>query len=287
MSKAQQISEIIEKIGWGKYNLYLFLIIALTCMLIFYGAALGSITAKEAAKEWGMSKFAMSQLGTAQLGGLFIGSFMWGYIANHYGRILVLKICLVISIVTYLVYTFSVDYYMAISIIFLQGIGFAGMLSTAPPTYYECCPPKKAWTMVLVSWSLCFGLILGNFIAFLTVIAGDAGVGRWRWVSGVGCVLSILALIGSHWLLESPRYLDLKGQGAKAREVLKEIASWNKAYDSPQMETPIITYNSNIQEDEELEIEELIKPAEKVEFKELFCIHHIKKSTALAAVISI
>lgn len=285
MSKAQKISEIIERIGWGKYNIYLFIMIAFTCMLIFYGAALGAITTREAEKDWGLDKFIMSQLGTAQLSGLFLGSFFWGNIANHHGRIMVLRICLCITFVTFLIFTFSFDFFMAISIIFIQGIGFAGMLSTAPATYYECCPPKKAWTMVLVSWSLCLGLILGNLVAFITVFTGDYGIARWRWVSGVGTVLSLITLFLSYWVLESPRYLDLRGRSAEAQEVLKTIAKWNKSTDSGKIDTPIITFNSNVQSDEEeLEIDELIKPAEKVEFRELFCVHHIKKSLALAAV---
>lgn len=285
MSKAQQISEIIDRIGWGKYNTYLFFVIAMSCMLIFMGAALGSVTSKEAANEWGMSKFAMGQIGTSQLSGLFFGSFCWGWLANHHSRIIVLQTCLVICVVTFLLFALAVDYYMVIAVVFFQGFGFAGILSTAPPTYYECCPPKKTWTMVLISWSFCFGLILGNFVAFLTVILGDRGIARWRWVSGTCCVLSIITLFSSYWLLESPRFLDLKGKGAQASEVLKTIAEWNKSSNVGKIETPIITYNSNIQEDEEIEIEELIKPAEKVAFKELFSIHHFKKSLSLAAVL--
>ena len=285
MSKAQQISEIIEKIGWGRYNIYLFIVMALSCMLIFFGAALGSITTKEAANLWGVSKFAMGQIGTSQLGGLFIGSFMWGWIANHYGRILVLRICLLICCMTFLIFTFAVDYYMLILVVFLQGIGFAGILSTAPPTYYECCPPKKTWTMVLISWSLSFGLIFANLIALLTVVFGDHGIDRWRWVSGVGTVCSVITFISCFWVMESPRYLELKGKSPEANEVLKTIARWNKSKYDTKIAIPIISYNSNIQEDLEDEIEELIKPAEKVEFKELFSIHHYKKSLCLASVL--
>ena len=286
MSNSKGITKIIEDIGWGRFNIYLYSTCSLCCFLIFYGAALGSITIKEASKDWNVSRFLLAQVGTSQLFGIFVGSFFWGQIGNHHGRVLVIRYCVGFSFISYLLFTFSIDLYMAIAIIFIQGFGFAGLLGAAAPIYLEFCPSKQAWTTVLLTWVMYCGFVVANIVALLTVVIGNHGIDRWRWVSGVGALVSLVVLALTYWLIESPRFLDLKGRTDEAQIVLNKIAKWNGLKDPLLLEKQINTYASNIPmvETDESIISDFVKPAEKVSFSELFSKHHIKKSLALAMV---
>ncbi|MCO4865443.1 aromatic acid/H+ symport family MFS transporter [Cupriavidus sp. WGlv3] len=200
--------------------------IVVLCFLIvavdgFDTAAIGFI-APAIRAEWQLTPAQLAPLFGAGLGGLMAGAFLFGPLADRFGR----KGVLVLSVLCFgaasLASAWSPDLWTLVLLRFITGLGLGGAMPNAITLTSEFCPEKRR--SFLVTTMFC-GFTLGSALGGLAS-AGLIDAFGWRSVLVAGGVLPLVLAVALVWLLpESVRYLVMTG---KSRErivaTLRKIA---------------------------------------------------------------
>lgn len=173
--------------------------------------------------------------------GCIIGGAMAGFISKSIGR----KNGLIIAAVAFLLSAigawrpeelnifgtlpvFSFFFYRIIGGI---GVGIASMIS---PMYIAEIAPAESRGK-LVSWNqfaIIFGMQVIYFVNYFIARQGNDTwliEEGWRWMFFSGAIPAVLFLILLFFVPETPRYLVMKGQDAKALKVLRKISGSDNA----------------------------------------------------------
>ncbi|MFJ4290822.1 MFS transporter [Cupriavidus sp. NPDC089707] len=200
--------------------------IVVLCFLIvavdgFDTAAIGFI-APAIRAEWQLPPAQLAPLFGAGLGGLMAGAFLFGPLADRFGRKGVLVLSVLFFGAASLASAWSQDLWTLVLLRFLTGLGLGGAMPNAITLTSEFCPDKRR--SFLVTTMFC-GFTLGSAFGGLAS-AGLIDAFGWRSVLVVGGVLPLLLAVALVWMLpESVRYLVMTG---KSRErivaTLRKIA---------------------------------------------------------------
>jgi AAHS family 4-hydroxybenzoate transporter-like MFS transporter len=187
----------------------------------FDTAAIGFI-APAIRAEWGLSPAQLAPVFGAGLAGLMAGAFLFGPLADRFGRKTILLVCVAFFGAASLVSAYSTSVDMLIVLRFLTGLGLGGAMPNSVTLSSEYAPEKHR--SVLVTTMFC-GFTLGSALGGVAAaqIVADYG---WRAVLVIGGVLP-LALVPLLWLTlpESVRYLVMKGlKPEQVRHTLQRIA---------------------------------------------------------------
>lgn len=153
--------------------------------------------------EYGISRSTAALLPLVALTGTTIGSFLWGWLADVYGRrvsILLSTILFTSTAICGAMPSFGWNMVMC----FLMGVSAGGMLPVVYTLLAEVMPPRhRSWILVLVGGT---GLIGGYLAASAAAHAFEPTFG-WRvlWLQGFPSALLLLAL--AKLIPESPRFL--------------------------------------------------------------------------------
>lgn len=153
------------------------------------------------------------------MGGTTIGSFVWGWLADIYGRrvsILLSTILFVSTSICGAMPSFGWNLVMC----FLMGCSAGGMLPVVYTLLAEIMPPRhRSWVLVLVGGT---GLVGGYLAASATAHVLEPLFG-WRslWLQGFPTGLLLLAL--ARWIPETPRFLLDRGMHAELAEMSRRF----------------------------------------------------------------
>ena len=200
--------------------------IVVLCFLIvaidgFDTAAIGFI-APAIRAEWQLTPAHLAPLFGAGLGGLMAGAFLFGPLADRFGR----KTVLVLSVLCFgaasLASAWSPGLWELIALRFLTGLGLGGAMPNAITLTSEFCPDKRR--SFLVTTMFC-GFTVGSALGGLASAALIEAFG-WRSVLLIGGVLPLaLSVLLVRLLPESVRYLVVKGRdNDRVRATLRRIA---------------------------------------------------------------
>lgn len=156
--------------------------------------------------------------GAATLVGIFIGTALFGYVADLFGRKL-LFIINIISIALCSVITMFVATPLQLVIMrFIIGVVIGADYPIATSMMAEFSPAKqRAWTMGFIAAMWYVGATAADLVGyFLHDIEGG-----WRWMLGSAFIPCVIILFGRFHLPESPRWLLQKGRIKEYKEVLK------------------------------------------------------------------
>ncbi|WP_324808624.1 MFS transporter [Sphingomonas sp. LY29] len=160
------------------------------------------------ASEYGIARSQAAWLPFVALAGTTVGSFVWGWLADIYGRrasILLSTILFVATSVCGAMPAFEWNLLMC----FLMGCSAGGMLPVVYTLLAEIMPPKhRSRVLVLVGG---VGLVGGYLAASAAANMFEPTYG-WRslWLQGFPTGLLLLAL--ARWIPESPRFLMEQGR---------------------------------------------------------------------------
>ncbi|MDB5933217.1 MAG: aromatic acid/H+ symport family transporter [Massilia sp.] len=158
--------------------------------------------------EWHLAGAALAPLFGAGLFGLMAGAFIFGPLADRFGRKPILVLSVAFFGLTSLASMFSTGPDMLMVLRFLTGLGLGGAMPSAITLTSEYCPKARRSTLVtLMFCGFTVGSALGGLIAaqLLPVIG-------WRGVLCIGGVAPLLlAPLLALALPESLRFLVAKG----------------------------------------------------------------------------
>jgi len=193
-----------------------------------------SFIAPQVAREWGLGPRMLGLTISAAIFGMLLGTYVFGAIADRYGRRLAFQWTVgIFSLLTALAAGASTVWQL-IAARFGAGLGIGGSIPVETSVLTEFTP--AAWRgRALALWGIF--LPLGGFVAPLCVTAMPPQLG-WRGLLLLGGIPGILVLIARRAVPETPQYLATKGRMAEARVAVAWIANRSDE-PPPSVESPV------------------------------------------------
>lgn len=183
-------------------------------------ATLGFVTPGMRA-EYGVDDAMVAWLPFAALVGTAVGSFIWGALADVYGRRATILLSSVIFIGTSICGAMP-DFWWNVLMCLLMGMAAGGMLPVTYALLAEIMPTRhRGWCLVLIGG---IGAV-GGYLAASVLSALLQPEFGWRimWFLNLPTGLLLIAL--SPLLPESARFLQQMGRGAEARAMLARFGA--------------------------------------------------------------
>ncbi|HYC95526.1 MAG TPA: MFS transporter, partial [Sphingomicrobium sp.] len=165
--------------------------------------------------EYGISKATVAWFPFTALVGTTIGSFVWGWLADVYGRRVSILLSTILFVSTSMCGAMPL-FELNLLMCFLMGCSAGGMLPVVYTLLAEIMPPRhRSWVLVLVGGT---GLIGGYLAASGAAHAFEPAFG-WRilWLQGFPTGILLLAL--ARFIPESPRFLAERGRIAELADM--------------------------------------------------------------------
>ncbi len=159
-------------------------------------------------REYGIERSTAALLPLVALTGTTVGSFLWGWLADIYGRRVSIMLSTILFVSTSICGAMP-DFEWNLLMCFLMGCSAGGMLPVVYTLLAEIMPPRhRSWVLVLVGGT---GLVGGYLAASGAAHQFEPEFG-WRvlWLQGFPTGLLLLAL--SRFIPESPRFLAEQGR---------------------------------------------------------------------------
>ena len=196
-----------------------------------------SFIAPRVAREWGLGPRMLGLVISAAIFGMLLGTYIFGAIADRYGRRLAFQYTVgIFSLLTALAGA-ATSLWQLIAARCGAGIGIGGSIPVETSVLTEFTP--AVWRgRALALWGIF--LPLGGFVAPLCVAVMPTQWG-WRGLLFLGGVPGILVLIARRAIPETPQYLAAKGRMREARAAVAWIANRS---DEPPLTVEIPTEKS-------------------------------------------
>ena len=171
------------------------------------------------AREYGIARSTAAWLPFVALVGTTVGSFVWGWLADVYGRRVSILLSTILFVSTSICGAMPV-FQLNLLMCFLMGASAGGMLPVVYTLLAEVMPPKhRSWVLVLVGGT---GLVGGYLAASAAAHLFEPLFG-WRslWLQGFPTGILLLAL--ARLIPESPRFLAEQGRTAELRDMERKF----------------------------------------------------------------
>lgn len=206
-------------LGTAHWGLMSVLVIALI-IDIMKPATLG-FTLPGMMSEYHVAKATVSAFPFSALTGTVIGSIIWGWLADVYGRKATILLSAVMFVGTSICGAMP-SLWWNVGMCFMMGVAAGGMLPVTYALLAEMMPSKhRGWALVLVGG---LGAVGGYFAAssFSAVLQPFFG---WRilWVLNLPTGLSLVLL--SVFIPESAKFLLARGRREEARRIMERFGS--------------------------------------------------------------
>ncbi|OLL22601.1 High-affinity glucose transporter [Neolecta irregularis DAH-3] len=155
--------------------------------------------------------------------GAFFGAAMAGWLADRYGRVRTIFIGAVICTNGCALQASGQNFVMILFGRLIAGFSI-GQLSMIVPMYQaEISPPKhRGFLSGLQQQMIGLGFIASNWVGYGSAhVKGSAF--QWRFPLAVQCCFSIMLIVFTFFLPESPRYLVKMNRGDEAKQVLRRL----------------------------------------------------------------
>ena len=220
---------------YNRYVIFICLVAAIGGFLFGFDTAVISGVLTFVVKNFGFNAFMEGWFVSSALLGCIIGVIISGKLSDWSGRKLVMLLSATLFFLSAIGCMLSANSFWLIAFRIVGGLGI-GVASMICPLYIsEISPPAFRGRMVaLYQLAITIGIVAAyfsnsvllklsfnqNFIGFLHFIIVK---NVWRAMIGCGLIPSLIFLIGLFFIPESPRWLVLKKQTEKAKNILLKI----------------------------------------------------------------
>ena len=167
--------------------------------------------------EYVVSKATVAWLPFAALFGTVVGSVIWGWLADLYGRRASILLSAVMFVGTAICGAMP-DFWWNVGMCFLMGAAAGGMLPVAYALLAETMPSReRGWVLVLVG-----GLgAVGGYLAASGCAAWLEPIFSWRILWFLNLPTGLILIFLNAFIPESPKYLAAHGRIAEAIRTLR------------------------------------------------------------------
>ncbi|CAB3227017.1 unnamed protein product [Arctia plantaginis] len=222
----------MNKAGFGLYGVMTTALAGLT--MIAYSSTVygGTFIVPTSACELGTTPHQQGILAAGPMAGLLLGSMVWSYLADKRGRRTMILIALMLSSVSNIIGTISVNWIMLMICQFISALLASGLYSMSMTYLSESVPKSNRSSAVLIVSSVM--LITQGLLALLAIPIIPLrfsyylpGLGiywnSWRLLMLMFSVPQVITAICYYFMQESPKFVFTKGDEAKALAILQTI----------------------------------------------------------------
>ncbi len=160
----------------------------------------------------------------AFFGGLFIGTFALGFVADRFGRRVIFTTSLLWYSVASATMAFQTDALHVCLWRFLAGIGVGVELVTIDTYISELVPKHLRGRAFAFNQTLQFAVIpVVALLAYLLVPLAPLGLSGWRWVVLIGSAGAVIVWFIRRAVPESPRWLATHGHLEEADRITRDL----------------------------------------------------------------
>jgi len=192
-----------------------------------------------------------------------------GPLSDRFGRRTILRYAAVLYTLSAIGSAFAPSFIWLVVARMVGGFGVGASLILAPMYIAEMAPPRIRGRLVSFNQlNIVIGISLAFFTNYLILqfAKSDASWAQslgfnqynWRWMLGLEALPAILYYLGLFFVPKSPRWLILKGEFEKAKEVMSRF---NSEKDTEEVIAQMIEKNNNPGVKKEGKISDLFKPA--------------------------
>lgn len=226
------IDEALAQGGAGRFQKRLLAIFGLVWAADAMQVIAVGFAAPSVAATFGLERPAALQIGTLFFLGMFVGAFVFGRIADRWGRRSVLIATVAADTVFGIASVFAPSFETLLILRFLTGVAVGGTLPVDYAMMAEFLPPKNRgrWLVLLEGfWAV------GTIVVALTawIAASNGATAPWRWIFLIAAMPALIGVFLRIWVPESPMYLLKSGQQDKARAVVNRVLATNGAAPLP------------------------------------------------------
>ena len=222
--KPVEMEQAFQMIGFGWFQLRFFIICGLPWMADAVEVTLISFIGGIVERDLNATPAQASLVVAGVFMGMFIGAFLWGVVADLYGRLAAFWGGVLLTFLAGVASAFAPTFEVLGLCRVLVGVGAAsGHVSTT--ILMEFMP--KQYRSASAALLGCFWTIGVLFEAGLALVTLEILELHWSWLLGLTAVPVGLIMFCAPLIPESPRYLLKVGRKDKAVEVLRYVASVN------------------------------------------------------------
>jgi putative MFS transporter len=185
-------------------------------------------------KEYGLRRSEIATLPFVAITGTVLGSLLWGYVADVFGRRSTILFTALMYIATSIC-GFMPSYEWNLAMCFLMGTAAGGMLPIVYSLMSESIPARqRGWLLVLQSGlAAALGYIIASGATSLLVPHLS-----WRVLWLLGAPTGVLLVVLTRWIPESPRFLLACGRDEEAARVMSRYGVRAVPAEPAPAETP-------------------------------------------------
>lgn len=210
------IGEAIDRSPLTKRLVFIIAVAAGGYFFDSFDISIMSYAMPSVAREFHLAPQQLGLVGSAGLAGMAVGSLIWGWAADRWGRRLIFAFTVLVFSLFTGVAAFSYSAGFLISARFLTGLGLGGTIPIDSALVAEYTPARLRGR---TGGTLPFAWPVGIFVAAGVGLAVVPTIG-WRWLFVVGALPALLVYAISRGVPESPRWLAGQGRHEEARRSL-------------------------------------------------------------------
>lgn len=198
---------------------FLALVAAMGGFLFGYDTAVINGAEQQIQRVWSLSSVMHGWVMSSALWGTVLGALFGGRVTDRLGRKRTLFFVGVFYLVSAAWSGLAIGAYELMVARFVGGLA-VGCSSVAAPVYIaEISPAESRGRLTaLFQFNVIFGMCVSQFVNWAL---GGLGGTAWRWMLGAEAVPALAFTLLCPFLVESPRWLELKGLGQRSRSTME------------------------------------------------------------------
>jgi MFS family permease len=217
----------LDRLPWTRFHTWVVIALGITWILdglevTLKGAVSGVL---QEPGTLGLSPSEIGLIASFYLFGAVLGSLVFGYLTDRYGRRLFFFVTLVTYLTGAFLTAFSWDLTSFIVFRFITGAGIGGEYAAINSAIDELIPARVRGRIdIYINGSYWMGAALGSgaTLIFLDPALFSVDVG-WRVGFGIGALLGLIILLVRRFVPESPRWLVTHGYRDEAEATVTDI----------------------------------------------------------------
>ena len=213
----------LDSLPWCRFHTMFVLALGITWVLDAFEVVIVSAVLKPMSKSLNFTPTQSSLMVSGFLLGAIIGSFLFGYLADKYGRKKLFLLTLLLYAGGTFLTGFANSFKSALFFRIIAGAGIGGEFAAIHSAIDEFVPSRhrgKVDGTISALWNL--GSILASLSAsFILSYFHEAFA--WRFAFLLGGVLALVVLLVRLYVPESPRWLLSKGRTKEAQLIVEDL----------------------------------------------------------------